>query len=213
MGLAHEPFPQLDSIGNSQSISKHFGRLYYVFLSMVEEQLSGLDTPAQKMVRNFEKVFAGFYIDACNAHEANKEIAVGEWQAYYSRTDLSPIQYKLLGTNAHLNGALWQAFTLSFSQAEMEALKKEFVFFKRSLNRTYVLVYKEAVRDSKTANTIRNRSFGLSRLAGDFYLYKWRKRQMKLARLYWNDSPKFEALLKKVDLKKQKIDRLIITMI
>ncbi|MFN2437807.1 MAG: hypothetical protein ABR503_01320, partial [Chitinophagaceae bacterium] len=90
--LTHDPFPQLDSLSKCTSISKHFGHLYYVFLSMVEEQLTGLDITAQKQVRNFEKVFADFYIDACKAHWQNKEINVGEWQAYFSRTDLTPIQ-------------------------------------------------------------------------------------------------------------------------
>ncbi|MFN2437808.1 MAG: hypothetical protein ABR503_01325, partial [Chitinophagaceae bacterium] len=116
-------------------------------------------------------------------------------------------------TNAHLNGALWQALTQTFTEAEMAGLKREFVFFKKSLNRTYILVYNEAVEDSKTANAIRTVTLGLSRIIGNYYLYKWRKRQMKLARLYWSQSPRLEPLLKKVGMKKQKIDRLIINKI
>ena len=58
--LTHEPFPQLDSLSKCHSVSKHFGHLYYIFLSMVEDQLAGLDMTAQKQVRHFEKVFADF---------------------------------------------------------------------------------------------------------------------------------------------------------
>jgi hypothetical protein len=81
-------------------------------------------------------------------------IEVAEWKAYFADTGLQPIQYKLLGTNAHLNGGLWQALTHSFTQEEMQRLKKEFVIFKKSLNHTYVIVYKEAIVDNKKAKLL-----------------------------------------------------------
>jgi hypothetical protein len=53
-------------------------------------------------------------------------------------------------------------------------------------------------------------SLGLAKPIGNFYLYKWRKRQMRLTELYYAGSPRYERLLKKITRKKEKIDRLVV---
>lgn len=201
---------QLDSLGHSNSTGRYFGALYFSFLQSIEKQLEPFDPKTRELVRRFEKIFARFYIEACAAHRQNQPIAVNEWSAYFSNQSLQPIQYKLLGTNAHLNGALWQALTNTFSMEEMGQLKKEFVIFKKSLNHIYKLVYAEAVTSNQKLKNLATVSLGFSEVAGNFYLYKWRRRQMRLARLYWSQSPRYTALVKKVDRKKRNIDRLII---
>jgi len=209
------PYPfyqlyQLDSIGNSNSISRYFGRLYFTFLQSIEQQLAPADAATKQLVRRFEKTFAQFYINACEAYCRRDSIEIREWGAYFSDTLLQPIQYKLLGTNAHLNGGLWQALTHSFSGEEMNQLRSEFVIFKRSLNQTYKLVYREAVQTNQKVNGLRKLSLGISEWIGNYYLYKWRKRQMKLAKFYWSASPRYSFLLEKIRRKKLKIDWLII---
>jgi len=201
---------QLDSLGKSNSISRYFGSLYFSFLQSIEKQLSPADSVTRQLVRRFEKGFSQFYIDACEAYQQRRAPAIQEWSAYFSDSSLEPIQYKLLGANAHLNGGLWQALTNSFSQEEMQTLKNEFVIFKKSLNQTYKLVYHEAVADNRRVNDLEKLSVGTSQWIGNYYLYKWRKRQMRLARLYWSGSGKYFILLKKIKKKKRKIDWLII---
>lgn len=201
---------QLDSIANSYSPGRYFGSLYFTFLQSIEKQLSSADSFSKHLVQKFERVFAQFYIDACNAHETHQPIIIREWEPYFSYPGLQPFQYKLLGANAHLNGGLWQALTNSFSQEEMKALRNEFVIFKKSLNQTYKGVYREAAASNKKVHALEKLSMGTSHWIGNYYLYKWRKRQMRLARLYWSASPGYSILLKKVERKKRKIDWLII---
>lgn len=210
--LPREPFHQLDSIGKSNSHSKHFGRLYHQFLTGIEEQLGTRDSAAQKLVRRFEKNFAGFYINACQSYLNKEKIDLQEWQAYFSDSALQPIQYLLLGANAHLNGGLWNALVKSFTAQEMKHLQPEFHIFKRSLNKTYKQVYKKS-RENIRLKILGAATVGLDNLLGNFYLYKWRKRQMKIARLYWNHSPRIEKLVKKVDKRKRRIDQLITTLL
>lgn len=201
---------KLDSLGNSSSTGRYFGSLYCGFLQSIEKQLASADSGTKQLVRHFECVFAQFFIDACNAHQQNQPISIQEWRAYFSEPALQPIQYKLLGTNAHLNGGLWQALTHSFTKDEMQQLKSEFVIFKKSLNLTYTLVYHEAVDENKKIRSLVNLTIGIPKWIGNYYLYKWRKRQMRLARFYWAGSPKYSTLAKKVNIKKRKIDWLII---
>lgn len=210
--LPYEPFHQLDSISKSNSPSNYFGKLYYDFLARIESQLQNRDTVAQRLVRRFENVFADFFISACISSTRHEQIDLKEWEAYFADSSLQPIQYLLLGTNAHLNGGLWNALVRSFSAEEMKQLKPEFKIFRRSLNKTYRMVYMEG-RSNKKLENIRIFSLGMDQWLGKYYLYKWRRRQMHIARLYWNHSNKLQTLSGKVEQKKKKIDQMILTKI
>ena len=200
---------QLDSIGSTGSISKYFGRLYFTFLGSIEHQLSSADSTTINLVRHFEAVFAQFYIDACTDYYNKKAISIHDWEAYFSDSTLQPVQYILLGTNAHLNGRLWHAFAESFTLEQMQSLKKEFVIFKKTLNRTYRKVYKMALNETKNVSTLHSLTLGADKLLGYYYLYRWRRREMELARLYLSGDPAFEPLLTRVNREREKINKYI----
>jgi len=200
---------QLDSIGKTQSISRHFGELYYNFLLLVEKQLENADTATKRMVRHFEMVFAQFYIDACIAYKAHEQIQLPAWRAYFADTALRPIQYKLLGTNAHLNGGLSEAIAGSYTPQEWVEVKKKYYLFNSCLNETYKQVFKEAINTNKRARLLNTFTLGLDKPLGNFYLYKWRKRQMRLTEYYFYGSPKYKKMLAKVTRKKDRLDKAV----
>ena len=202
---------QLDSIGHSNSISHHFGSLYFSFLKLVEKELETADTTTQRLVRNFEIVFAQFYIDACIAYEQHKEIALPVWRAYFADSSLQPFQYYLLGTNAHLNGGLAEAIAGSYTETEWILLKKKYVLFNKCLNETFKEVHRETVTNSKRSRLLSIFTLGLDRPLGQYYLYKWRKRQMRLTEYFYTGSADYQKLLSKINRKKEKIDRLVFT--
>jgi len=204
---------QLDSIGQSSSVSRHFGELYFHFLQLVEEQLEHADTATRRLVRNFEIVFAQFYIDACMAHENKKQIPLQAWRANFADTTLQAVQYKLLGANAHLNGGLAEAIAGSYTPGEWSRLKKKYVLFNSCLNKTFRLVYEETVNTNKRAAILNGLTFGLDKMLGQYYLYKWRKRQMRLTEYYFAGSPKYKKLSGKISRKKERIDQLIFTQL
>lgn len=200
---------QLDSIGSTSSISKYFGRLYFTFLGSIEKQLSSADSTTIHLVRHFEAVFAQFYIDACTDYYNHKAISIHDWEAYFSDSTLEPVQYILLGTNAHLNGRLWDALAKSFTLEQMQTLKGEFIIFKKSLNKTYRKVYKMALNETKDVQKLHLFTLGGDKLLGYYYLYKWRRREMKLARLYLSNAADFEPLLARVNKEREKINEYI----
>lgn len=210
------PYPfyqlyQLDSIGKSSSITRHFGELYFQFLQLVEEQLEKADTATQRLVRNFETVFAQFYIDACVAYENHSPIPLPAWRGYFTDTTLQPQQYKLLGANAHLNGGLAEAIANSYTPGEWKSLKKKYVLFNICLNKTYKQLHTETVSKNKRARTFSVFTLGLDNVIGQYYLYKWRKRQMRLTEYYFAGTPKYKKLLDKINRKKKRVDRLVFT--
>ena len=202
---------QLDSIGKSSTITRHFGELYFYFLGLVEEQLSNADTSTHRLVRHFEAVFAQFYIDACESFHQKKAISHPSWVTYFSDTTLTPAQYYLLGANAHLNGQLAEAIGSSYTPAEWKQLKKKYTLFNKCLNETYRYVFRETLKSSERARLLHILSLGLDRITGNYYLYKWRKRQMRLTEYYFAISPKYKKLSEKINRKKERIDKLVFT--
>ena len=201
---------QLDSIGHSTSIGKYFGELYFQFLLLVEKQLNTADTSTERLVRNFEMKFAQFFIDACIAYKNHQQISLPAWKNYFTDTTLQPIQYKLLGANAHLNGGLAEAIKRSYTPKEWEQVKKKYVIFNSCLNKTYRLVCKEAIQTNSRVRLLNSLTLGIDKRIGNYYLYKWRKRQMRLIEYAFAESPKYLPLLEKINRKKEKIDKLVL---
>jgi hypothetical protein len=202
---------QLDSIGKSPSISRHFGKLYYDFLCLVEKKLQEADTPTLHLVRHFETVFAQFYIDACIAYKNGKQISLPAWRAYFIDTTLESYQYNLLGTNAHLNGGLSEAIAGSYTPEQWKWVKEKYVLFNSCLNKTFRIVYRQTMNNNRRARKLHAVFFGTEKLLGYYYLYKWRKRQMRLTEYRFENSPKYKKLFAKISRKKVKVDTLVIT--
>lgn len=202
---------QLDSIGHSPSISRHFGSLYYTFLQLIEKKLETADSTTFRFIRHFEMVFAQFYIDACMAYSRNNLIPLPAWRAYFTDTTLQFFQYYLLGANAHLNGGLAEAIAGSYTQTEWMRLKNKYVLFNKCLNQTFKKVYTETITNSKRAKWLSILTFGFAKPTGQYYLYKWRKRQMRLIEYYYEKSDNYKRLLDKINRKKEKIDKLVFT--
>ena len=117
----------------------------------------------------------------------------------------------MLGTNAHLNGGLAEAIANSYTPEEWKQLKKRYVLFNKCLNKTYDWVYKETLTADKRARLLSILSLDLTRPLGKYYLYKWRKRQMRLTEYYFAGSAKYKTLLEKINGEKERIDRMIFT--
>ncbi|MEO7984343.1 MAG: DUF5995 family protein [Bacteroidota bacterium] len=202
---------QLDSIGKSNSFTRHFGSLYFDFLQLVEKKLRSADAATQRLVRNFESVFAQFYIDACTAYQRHETIPLAAWRPYFRDSSLRFFQYYLLGANAHLNGGLAEAIARSYTPAEWISLKNKYSLFNKCLNETFKKVHTATMENSKRARGLSILTLGLERPVGQYYLYKWRKRQMRLTENFYTHPDRYKKLTEKIDRKKQKIDWLVFT--
>jgi hypothetical protein len=201
---------QLDSLARASSPGRHFGGLYFRFLSLVEKKLEDADSSTRRLVRHFEQVFARFYIDACIAYAAKREIPLPAWRAYFRDSSLSMVQYYLLGANAHLNGGLAEAIAGSYTPEQWKILKKEYVLFNSCLNETLRHVYNETISASGRARTLSILSLGLTAPLSNYYMYKWRKRQMRVTEYFFAGDRRYQKLQLKIDRKKAGIDETII---
>ena len=70
-------------------------------------------------MKRLEADFAEYFFRAVNAHTMGT-IVPPEWKNYFNGNGLSPLQLKLIGANAHINGDIWQALVNSFSLEEIK---------------------------------------------------------------------------------------------
>jgi hypothetical protein len=204
---------QLDSIGKTSSICRHFGYLYFRFLQLVENKLEKEDTTTQRLVRHFETVFAQFYIDACIAYGKNAEAPLSAWRPYFTDSTLQFYQYYLLGTNAHLNGGLAEAIGGSYTPEQWKWIKKKYYLFNSCLNETYRYVYAETMENNKRVQLLHAVTFGLDKPLGYYLLYKWRKRQMRLMKYYFAGSARYQKLADKINRKKTRLDEMVVAIL
>ena len=186
-----------------------FATLYSKTMQQIETQLQSMDTSAVELIRKLELNFSVYFTRACRQMEYTNSLDKN-WEAYFKTGNLSSMQLKLLGINAHINGDLWKALRDSFSESEIKDISKTVFLFHESLLVIYKELYNEAKAENKKIKTLNTVSLGLSENYGRHLLVKWRKRQLKLANFYYFDTTRFERLEKKVEKKKNKIDNMII---
>ena len=97
--------------------------------------------------------------------------------------------------------------------AEWKLLKEQYTLFNWCLNKVYRKVYDVTQEESDRARLLHVISLGFDRPAGNYFLYKWRKRQMRLAEYLFTGSGKYELLSKKIRRSKENLDQLVINNI
>ena len=198
----------LDSISKTNSKAKHFSSLFIHTLQEIENQLQEKDTATATFTRKFELAFIRYFTDECSRH-ANGDSVGKIWQAYFYGPEKNILEYQLTGANAHINGDIWKALVNNFTKEEIEANAAGFISYQKSLDRIFNKYFDEAKKHSFKLWLYHAVSLGLDKTLGRCLLHKWRRRQEKLAVLYFTDKKKFEKQLNRIDKKRKRIDRKI----
>ncbi|HMK26526.1 MAG TPA: DUF5995 family protein [Chitinophagaceae bacterium] len=200
---------KLDSLKKSQSVAKHFAELYFSTTVRATNYFLNRSQREQDFIRRFETRFAGFFFRSAEARTQNISIPV-EWKTYFTGDELTPLQYQLIGINAHINGDIWQALTTEFSLAEIRENKDSYYSFQKGLILQYREFYVASRKSNSKIRTLHVATAGLDKLFGKMMLVRWRKRQLQLAVLYFNNRQKFDKKLEKLHQKMEHIDRMIL---
>jgi hypothetical protein len=199
---------QLDSLSATNRLSRHFARLYTetVLLSLKHYQSAG--SRERDFLRRFETAFADLFFQA---DASQGKIAGGEaWTAYYSDTSRSPLQYQLLGINAHINADLSVALINGFSLDELRIFRKDFIRFQRGLRQQFHWFFEDNISTNPTTRIIGQFPLGLTRTWGSSMMRRWRKRQFRIAVTHYTDPEKSAKLRRKTVRAKERTDRLIL---
>ena len=199
----------VDSIMQAKNTASAFAALYSKTMLKIEEQLEEMDTGTIRQIRTLEINFACYFLKACQQFKDSSKTCE-TWNTYFTTDNLSPLQLKLLGINAHINGDLWQALKDSFSETKIKGISKTVFLFHQSLLHIYKELYREAIAENGKIKALNFLTLGLSEKYGRHLLSKWRKRQLKLASLYYFNQERFEKKRRNTEKRKTRIDNMII---
>jgi hypothetical protein len=200
---------RLDSIRKSASVAKHFATIYTETTALAIRFFQYADTAERNFIERLETAFAGYFFRAADADQEGKAAADG-WAAYFGDTTLSVLQYGLIGINAHINGDIWQALITTFTPEEIKKHERGYLRFQKILVGQYKDFFDRSVQTHPLTRTLHLVSLGFDKCYGKLMLAKWRKRQLKLALLYFNDPPAFRKQWNKLQQKMKRTNQLIL---
>jgi hypothetical protein len=130
------------------------------------------------------------------------------WKNYFGGK-YSPLQLKLIGANAHINGDIWQALTDNFSLNEIKQVKPFYKKYNGPISKAFDELYKTTGADTQL-HDLHIITLGFDKVYGRMMLKKWRYRQLRLAILKFENPHRFNSLKKRIDKKRNRIDKMII---
>lgn len=201
-------FSSLDSICFSSSPARDFAFIYLKTTIGAKKYYENDSDSVQALMNRFENRFCEYFLKAAIAHRDSTEIP-GPWKQYYTNEGASPLERILQGINAHINNDLWQALTHEFTLGELQALKESYYAFDRHLLQDYNDIYNYAFSTNRRVQRLHSFSLGIDKWYGALLLKKWRKRQLKIAGLFYTNTNKFHKKKKKVERKLMAVNRLI----
>jgi hypothetical protein len=199
---------QLDSVKQGGSVARYFAGIYLTTTVHASDYFSLRDSIGQQLMGRMELRFATYFFQAAKAFQ-NGEPIPEAWRPYFNDTIGGSLRHILYGINAHINGDIWQALTAEFSSQELEQLKPYYFGYFRQLLDEYQFVCRLAVKSSRFLRLLHILSFGADQVYGRVMLKRWRKRQMRLAELYFRDKYRFERERNALQRAISRINRLI----
>ncbi|MCG2616700.1 DUF5995 family protein [Terrimonas sp. NA20] len=200
---------KLDSISASTSRAAPFAELYFNTMINSLQFFKTAEDSSRACIRSLQAQFTRSFFAAADSFAAQKEIPAS-WKTYYEDSSASGIRHVLLGINAHINGDIWPALITSFSYRELISFRPLYFSYYQSLLGIYDQVYDEVFRGSRSLRLLHSASIGADKWYGKKLLYRWLKRQMKLACLYYSKPDRFSKKLEQLHRKMQRLNRAII---
>jgi len=200
----------VDSISGTAGPSQSFAKMYYETMMNVSRRIRSFSSEAQVFINKFEIHFADYFLVAYYDFQNGTLDSTSPWHILFSNPDLRSWQLVLLGVNTHTNIDICQTLINNFSEAEIRKHKKALLRVQPAIAEGYEGLFADITGSNKYLKFMNGFTHGVAKIAGERWLYKWRKRNVKLAILYFENPDKYKKKLARVKKKKEKIDKLIL---
>jgi hypothetical protein len=195
----------LHGIISKKTSAKPFAEMYIQSIEISNIYLHTLSVPQKEFITKFSSSFSNLFFEADRDFASQKKIAKN-WQFYYGNRNLNDLQYKFVGLNAHVNGDIGQALITAHSYDSILKYRKTIIGFQKSFNVFFDSIYKTTFAYKKL-RLLHRLTLGLDKYIGKRMVYRWRKRQVALALLWYHNNKKFFRVRKRIDNKMQRLDR------
>ncbi len=194
-------------ITKSNTPSVHFARLYYPNY-IISNYANQQPLHIKEFIFAIEASFYHLFF-AAHHNYISKNTQSPIWKSYYSTPNLNELQYQFLGINAHINGDMWVAITSNFTYDSIKANAHYLFNFQKQYSHYFDSIYALSYRYKKV-RYLHHLTLGLDKYYGRKMIYRWRKRQVKLAMLWYSNNPKCLRKVKRVQRKMNRLNRFAI---
>ncbi len=198
----------LDSINNTNTPAKHFAALYYKAIEITNQHLHTQADPENNFIVKFEASFAPLFFTSYNNFVAKKEQS-SFWEFYYNHKELNNLQYNFIGMNAHINGDMSLALVNAHPYDSLKKYEKKILRYQSKFNIFFDSIYNTTLQYKKV-KTLHILSLGLNRNIGRKLVYKWRKRAVQMAILWYSNPTKYKRLRKRTNKKMHRFNKFAI---
>lgn len=200
---------RLAQLSGSAKPVGHFAGLYYQTTQSAIHFYQGEQPSTRHFICQLELRFAEFFFNAVESEGRNEP----HWKPYFEHRHLSPIQYFLLGANAHINGDIWRSIVADFSECEIRNQVRSFLQYSEGLRPIFDRVYEAALQYSPGLRWLDRVSFGATRWYGFRMLRQWRKRQIMLALQYYSQPLLFKLRYRLLQLRMAWLNKVILNLL
>ncbi|MGG9971979.1 DUF5995 family protein [Ferruginibacter sp. SUN002] len=198
----------LEKIGNTQTPSKHFAKLYRQSILYTNKQLLTKPDSVRRFIIGFENSFASFFFKAHQNYIDRKEQSP-VWEKYYSNKNFSELQFQFIGINAHINGDMGEALKAVYTYDTLKKYKDELIGFQKALNKLFDSFYTTTAKYKKVKK-LHFYTLGTDKQLGKNIVLRWRKQQIKMAMTYYRNTKKYKRLYRRNKKTIRKYDRLAV---
>src|ERR1051326_6051969 len=202
---------KVDSIAHTTGAANYFAGMYGKIMESIERKIEHRTEPEKLFIRKFELSFADYFLKAYYDEKDCFLSPFSEWKCLFSHPNIQSWQLLLLGVNAHVNIDMWQALVASFSEEEIMRNKRQFLSVQPAIAKVYRPFFDEIMNQSSYLKFINSFTGGVAKITGERLVYKWRKRNVRLAVLFYKNPEKFKRRAEIIRKKKQKIDEIILS--
>lgn len=199
---------RLEKISIQNDISSPFASVYKQMAVKLGEYADKQDDTAKAFLLRFEYTFANLFFEAREQY-LNDNKSIPHWNTFYQNKNLNHLQRMALGMNAHINGDLWKALSQAHPYDSIQKYRKTVLNFQYAFNAIFDSLYTNT-RHSARTSFLHTASMGLDKKLMKRAVFRWRKKQVRLALLYYKDSTSMQKQLKRSDRKMKRFDRFVL---
>jgi hypothetical protein len=178
----------LQQIAATGTPARHFAQLYYNAVINTNAYAAKKPDSVKDFIFGFESLFAPTFFKSYQNYIHHRP-QVFSWQQYYADTTLNELQYQFMGMNAHINGDMWLALKDKYGYDTLHKYRKDLLRFQKALNTFFDSIY-VASSSYKKIKHLHLITLGTDKIIGRQMIYHWRKRQLRMALLYYRNPQK-----------------------
>jgi len=201
----------LDSISKQTGVERHFAEVYVLATKAADDYIATLPDTAKILMNKLQQNFAALFMKGIADAKVSENNDV--WTVYFKENKLTPVQYKLLGTNDHINGDSWRVLTSSFTRDELDIVAPYYHHCTLELFSVIDSLHFYVMKNSKRMKMLHFLSLGTDKLIARKMLTQWREKQFKLALNYFDNVRMFEAEHKKIEAYRKRMQKSIISLV